>query len=101
MIIEVTSIKIQAEKNNIFEKEIQDAAKKFILTFPGCLGYSIRNEVENPLGYAIEIRWKSLEDHLEHFRKSDAFVAWRASISSYFSEPPTTTHYSVVAVSEY
>lgn len=41
----------------------------------------------------IEIRWKTLEDHMEGFRKSKVFTAWRAAISEHFAQAPGTFHY--------
>lgn len=96
MIIEVTSLSIKAEQNQAFEIAIEDAARNFISTFPGCLGYSIRHDIGEPLHYVIEIRWKTLEGHLEHFRKSDAFTSWRASISPYFTQAPNTEHFETL-----
>ena len=99
MIIEVTTLNIQAGKNKAFEEAIHAAAEKFIITYPGCLGYSIRHDIENILRYTIEIQWRTLEDHLENFRKSVTYTSWRSAISPYFSEPPTTVHYAVIACS--
>ena len=90
MIIEVTTLKIQPGKNNEFEAAIKKSAESFIAPFPGCQGYSLRHCIEEPLQYVIEIQWKTLADHIEGFRASEAFTEWRANISLYFAESPNT-----------
>lgn len=93
MIIEVTTLHIHPGQNQAFEAAITQAAQSFIAPFPGCLGYSIRRCIEERSQYVIEIRWKTLEDHMEGFRKSKVFTAWRAAISEHFAQAPGTFHY--------
>lgn len=93
MIIEVTTLHIHPGQNQAFEAAITQAAQSFIAPFPGCLGYSIRRCIEERSQYVIEIRWKTLEDHMEGFCKSKVFTAWRAAISEHFAQAPGTFHY--------
>jgi hypothetical protein len=40
------------------------------------------------------VEWDSVEAHLENFRDSERFPAWRARIGPYFANPPLVEHFT-------
>ena len=71
-------------------------AKELILGSPGCVGLTLSRCLERPNGYLLLVQWKRLEDHLEGFRQSEAFLQWRRLLHHFYDPPPVVEHYALV-----
>ena len=96
MILEVTSIHIQAQSQDLFESAVAKGVADIIQHSKGYLNYALHQQMGEPQHYALHIQWQHLDNHLVDFRQSENFTAWRALISPYFAAPPTTQHYTIV-----
>lgn len=43
------------------------------------------------------VRWQTLEDHTEGFRKSPAYAEWKKRLHHFYDPFPTVEHYEEVA----
>jgi heme-degrading monooxygenase HmoA len=51
-------------------------------------------EVENQ--YLLLVRWRSLEDHTEGFRKSAEYAEWKRLLHHFYDPFPSVQHYQRV-----
>ena len=68
-------------------------AKLIIAAAKGCQGITLAKCVEEPHDYLMEIRWDTLEDHLEGFRNSPAFDEWRKLLHHFYDPKPDIKHF--------
>jgi quinol monooxygenase YgiN len=50
--------------------------------------------VESPSRFVLLVEWDSVEAHLQNFRSTGRFTAWRAAIGPFFAEPPHVEHFT-------
>ncbi|HRO10226.1 antibiotic biosynthesis monooxygenase [Amaricoccus sp.] len=67
-------------------------ARPLFLGAEGCHGMALHRVVETPEVYRLVVKWRTVEDHMETFRGSEAFQAWRALVGPFFAGPPKVTH---------
>ena len=91
MILELAEIDILPGQETAFEDVVQ-AASAFFLGSPGCLGFKAVRSIEHPHRFRLLVRWESVEHHMDGFRNSDAFVAWRKLAAPCFAKPPRVEH---------
>lgn len=95
MILEAAVINIKEGTKDQFEKSFQEA-QLVIGQANGYLSHQLQNCLENKNKYLLLVKWQTLEDHMEGFRKSDLFHQWRSIIGPYFETPPAVEHYELV-----
>jgi heme-degrading monooxygenase HmoA len=59
-------------------------AQELIVTSPGCLSVRMTRGVEDPARFTLLVEWETLEAHLEGFRGSERFGAWRGLLGPHF-----------------
>jgi heme-degrading monooxygenase HmoA len=77
------------------EKDFEDAAAQAVPYFqqaPGALSWRLDRSIENPSEYTLTVGWKTVEDHTEGFRNSEAFTKWRELVGPHFAEAPRVKH---------
>ena len=60
-----------------------------------CMGYDLSQCVEEPDRWILRIRWTSVADHLEKFRRSASFRAFFAHIAPFVDQIEEMQHYVV------
>lgn len=60
-----------------------------------CLGYELTQCVEEPDRWILRIRWTSVADHLEKFRRSPQFRAFFSHIAPFVDQIDEMQHYVV------
>ncbi|MBC8103267.1 MAG: antibiotic biosynthesis monooxygenase [Cytophagales bacterium] len=60
---------------------------------PDCDGFQVLRGVEEPRRFLVLIRWRSVERHLEGFRKSADFAAFFALVKPFFGAIEEMKHY--------
>jgi heme-degrading monooxygenase HmoA len=75
-------------------------AKDLILAAPGCAHLSLGRCVERPSAYLLLVQWERLEDHLEGFRQSPAFLEWRRLLHHFYDPAPVIEHFEPVFQSD-
>jgi heme-degrading monooxygenase HmoA len=77
------------------EKDFEEAAARAVPCFqqaPGALSWRLDRSIEDPTEYTLTVGWRTLEDHTEGFRNSEAFTAWRELVSPHFAHAPQVKH---------
>jgi quinol monooxygenase YgiN len=96
MVLEIAEFMIVEGGEDGFVDAYRDAVRHVTDT-PGCLRATLRRGVESPRRFVLLVEWERLEDHLEIFRGSEAFTAWRAAVGGFFAEPPRVEHFETVS----
>ena len=92
MILEAAVLNVKAHQNREFESAFEKA-KHIISASPGYLSHELNRclEVENQ--YLLLVRWRTLEDHTEGFRKSTPYTEWKQLLHHFYDPFPIVHHY--------
>lgn len=91
MIHELAAIEVKEGESDAFIAAVEKAVPLF-LESKGCHGVRLTRSLEHPYRFRLFVQWETVEDHMEGFRQSPAFNAWRALVSPYFVSPPRVEH---------
>jgi heme-degrading monooxygenase HmoA len=72
-------------------------AERIISSAPGYLSHELERGIENPDRYVLLVRWRSLEDHTEGFRRSEAYQEWRRLLHHFYEPFPVVEHFAPLA----
>lgn len=97
MVLEVVQLQIKPGDEENFEQAMPLAAPQ-VLNSKGAQSLRLKRCVETPGKYFVLIEWDAIEDHLEGFRNSAAFVEWRRILSPFFAQPPFVEHFDEVII---
>ncbi len=100
MILELADIHIQPGRQAEFDAAIHRGVTEIIARAEGFLGWSVHKGVEDPHRYVLQIRWRSLDDHVEGFRKSADFTRWRELVGPFFARPPHVEHFNLLGAAD-
>ena len=95
MIHEIAEIEVLGGHEADFEAAVAEAGPHF-KGARGCRSFALNRSVEAPQRYRLVVGWDTVEDHMVHFRESDAFQAWRALVGPHFAGPPRVEHVETV-----
>lgn len=91
MIKEIADIQIDPGRSAAFEAVVAQAVPLF-RSAQGCRAMTLEKVLENAGHYLLIVQWETLEDHMIHFRESEAFQQWRALAGPYFVQVPEVRH---------
>jgi quercetin dioxygenase-like cupin family protein/heme-degrading monooxygenase HmoA len=92
LVHEVAQITAKPGRTEEFEAAVAAAAPLFQRTH-GARTFVLERSHENPLSYRLVVGWETIEDHLEGFRGSAAFVEWRRLITDSVAEIADVSHF--------
>jgi heme-degrading monooxygenase HmoA len=92
MIIEHALLQVRAGEETAFEAALAQA-KPLIAASPGFQGIEVRPAAETPGLYLLLVRWDSIADHRDGFRKSDRYEQWRALLHRFYDPMPTVDYF--------
>ncbi|MEN9252253.1 MAG: antibiotic biosynthesis monooxygenase family protein [Thermostichales cyanobacterium BF3_bins_165] len=95
MILEVAVFHVDPARDPEFHRAIQ-MASPYIAKARGYLGHTVHRCQETPGRYLLLVHWQTLADHLEGFRQSEDFLAWREILGPFFTRDPQVEHYDPV-----
>jgi heme-degrading monooxygenase HmoA len=95
MIMEQAVLPVRPGEEADFEAAFAEA-KTIILSSPGCQSLTLSRCLERPNAYLLLVHWQRLEDHMEGFRQSSAYLEWRALLHHFYEPAPVVEHYQVV-----
>lgn len=95
MIRELAHIVVKPGTQAGFEAAVHKALPIFKRA-KGCRHVELHHGIEKPEDYLLVVHWETLEDHVEGFRKSPDFNAWRGLVGEFFAQAPDVMHASVV-----
>jgi heme-degrading monooxygenase HmoA len=96
MITEQAVLDVKPGQEADFERDFGEA-KLLIASMPGFESLQLHRCVERSNRYLLLVVWHSLEDHLEGFRSSPKYEAWRQLLHHYYDPFPTVEHFSLIA----
>ena len=63
---------------------------------PGFIAFEVHRLIERPSTVMLLIQWESVAHHMEMFRNSQQYTAWRENVGEYFAETPRLHHTETV-----
>jgi heme-degrading monooxygenase HmoA len=96
MILECAILDVKPGQARQFEAAFGNA-QRIIGASPGYLSHELRRCVETPNRYLLLVRWRTLEDHTEGFRKSAPYQEWKRLLHHFYDPFPDVEHYEPLA----
>lgn len=75
-----------------------EKASHIIASMEGYRGHELYRCLERKETYLLLIKWDTLEDHLIHFRQSEAYYEWKRLLHHFYDPFPTVEHFAKVNV---
>lgn len=91
MVLEIAEFLISDGQEDRFVTAYREAVRH-VAASAGFRTARLVRGIENPSRFTLLVEWERLEDHVDGFRSSQAFVNWRAAVGPYFAEPPRVEH---------
>ena len=95
MVLEVALIDVVSGQEGEFAAAYAKG-RELVATTPGCRSVRLTRGVESPSRFVLLIEWDSVEAHLDNFRASERFGAWRSLIGPHLAAPPVVEHFTDV-----
>lgn len=95
MILEAALLNVKAGESEEFEISFREASK-IIASMNGYISHELQKCVEVEGKYLLLVRWKTLEDHTEGFRKSDQYALWKEKLHHYYEPFPVVEHFELL-----
>lgn len=93
MIVEYVRYRIATEDAERFLDAYRAAAQALDQS-PHCLGYELSRCHEEPERFVLRIRWRSIAEHLEGFRRSQAFGPFLSAVRPFIDRIEEMQHYT-------
>jgi quinol monooxygenase YgiN len=97
MIVEYTRYRIKDGRAGAFVEAYEKAAE-YLNSSPACLAYELTQCTEEPERFMLRIEWKSIEEHLQGFRKEPGFQEFFKLVQPFFREIEEMQHYELTKV---
>jgi heme-degrading monooxygenase HmoA len=95
MILESAVLDVKQGEQSAFEAAFS-RAQRIIAASPGYLSHELQRCIERPSRYLLLVRWRTLADHTEGFRKSASYQEWKQLLHHFYDPFPTVEHYEPV-----
>ncbi len=95
MILEVAILNVIPGEEARFQ-EAFGRAQSIISSMKGYVSHQLQRCLETPSRYLLLVRWETLEDHTEGFRRSSEYQEWKNLLHHYYDPFPEVEHYEVV-----
>jgi heme-degrading monooxygenase HmoA len=92
MILEHALLQVRTGEEKAFEAAMAEA-RPLIAASPGFLGIEVRPAVETQGLYLLLVRWESVADHRDGFRRSARYEQWRALLHRFYDPMPDVTYF--------
>jgi len=95
LILEVATLQVRAGQAQEFEAAFT-RARPIIASMRGFISLELVRclEVENK--YVLLVRWQTLADHVEGFRRSAEYQQWKALLHHFYEPTPLVEHYAAL-----
>jgi heme-degrading monooxygenase HmoA len=95
MITEIVLLNTRKKQDGLFEAAFGEA-RKIISNMKGYIGHELQKCIESKNKYVLIIRWETIEDHVEGFRKSEAYKEWKRLLHHFYDPFPVVEHYQKI-----
>jgi len=92
MILESAVLDVKPDLTREFEAAF-GKAQAIISASKGYVSHELRRCLEKRNRYLLLVRWRTLEDHTEGFRKSAPYREWRRLLHHFYDPFPVVEHY--------
>ena len=96
MILETAVLDVKPRETSAFEIAFRQA-ERIISASPGYIAHELKRCIERPNRYLLLVRWRTLADHTEGFRKSAPYQEWKRLLHHFYDPFPTVEHYESVS----
>ena len=95
MILEVAILHVRQGQGDAFEAAFSEA-QTIISSMAGYLGHELQRCLEVPNKYILLVRWQSVKDHEDGFRRSPEYQEWKRLLHHFYDPFPTVEHFELV-----
>ena len=95
VILEVAILDVIPGRESSFHSDFLKA-QKIISSMPGYIEHELQRCVEKPSRHILLVRWETLEDHTEGFRRSAQYQEWKKLLHHYYDPFPEVEHYESI-----
>lgn len=95
MILESAVLDIKPGLSNQFEQAFT-RAQTIIAAQSGYISHELHKCLEVDDRYLLLVRWQTLADHTEGFRKSEDYQQWRQLLHHFYDPFPTVEHFQLL-----
>jgi heme-degrading monooxygenase HmoA len=95
MILEQAVLDVKPQETKQFEAAFS-RAQLIIAAAPGYISHELQRCIEKSNRYLLLVRWRTLEDHTEGFRKSAPYQEWKELLHHFYDPFPVVEHYGEV-----
>ena len=92
MILEVAQLNILPGKSQEFQRAFEQA-QKIIASSPGYISHELLRSIEVQDQFILLVRWQTLADHEEGFRRSAPYLEWKKLLHHFYDPFPRVDHY--------
>lgn len=95
MILELAILRIRKGMSAEFEAAFS-RAQTIIASMPGYISHELQRCLEVEDKYLLLVRWRSVRDHEEGFRRSKEYLEWKNLLHHFYEPFPVVEHYEHV-----
>ena len=95
MITEIAFLYLKENKESLFESAFKKA-QKIISKADGYIEHELLKCAEEENKYVLIVKWNTIEDHTEGFRKSEAYLEWKNLLHHFYNPFPVVEHYQEI-----
>ncbi len=92
MIVEHALLVVHPGETAAFESAMVEA-RPLISASPGFIDIEVRPAIEQPGTYLLLVRWETIADHREGFRKSERYGRWSHLLHRFYDPMPAVTYF--------
>jgi heme-degrading monooxygenase HmoA len=92
-VYELAEFTIPEGRERDFE-ETMETARTVIARAPGFISIEYWQGIEQPSVYTLLIKWRTLESHLDGWRKSSHYPEWSALVRPFIVGVPRDAHFT-------
>jgi heme-degrading monooxygenase HmoA len=96
MILECAHMQVRDGQAAAFEMAFAEA-QAIIASMPGYRSHELQRCIEKAGHYLLLVRWDTVADHEEGFRKSPQYQQWKKLLHHFYDPFPTVLHYEKAA----
>ncbi|MBL6785471.1 MAG: antibiotic biosynthesis monooxygenase [Rickettsiales bacterium] len=95
MTLEVAILQIKTGKTKEFEQAF-NIAQNIIKAARGYIGHNLQKSSDYSDRYILIVKWQTLDDHINEFRKSPEYQDWKKLLHHYYEPFPEVDHFQKI-----
>ncbi|HEV8084441.1 MAG TPA: antibiotic biosynthesis monooxygenase [Chitinophagaceae bacterium] len=95
MITELAVLHIKENESHLFENAFKEA-QEIISKMKGYIEHELQKCIEEKNKYILMVRWNTIEDHKEGFRKSKEYNEWKIMLHHFYDPFPVVEYYKKI-----